>query len=114
MICINPHPTFDAIVRIPTPSGHAEMTVTFAHKGRKALSAWRAKLDRRTEEEPGVSDCVFLAEIMRGWQDVQGRDGTDVPYSEARLDTLLDEYPMAARAIYDRYLAALTEAKEKN
>ena len=47
----------------------------------------------------------LVAEIIVGW------DGVQEPFSKEALETLLDNYPAAAKVIYDVYFPAVAEGK---
>ena len=107
MFTINPTPTFKLDVTIPSPTGGGKVGVIFKHKGRKALAEFVKSL---TEEGSTRTDLDGLLEIIVGW------DGVQEPFSKEALESLLDNYPAAAKAIYDVYFPAVSEgtAARKN
>jgi len=107
MFQIQPNPTFDLKVTIPTPAGNGEIKFTFKHKGRKALQDFLKDLQ---EGEEKSDDASLLLDIVSGW------DGIDAKFSKEAFGTLLDNYPSAARAIMDAYVQTLIDgtAKAKN
>lgn len=108
MFVLQPKPTFKVPVSIPTPSGVAgKFTVEFRHKGRKAF---REFVETFTADKEGDvrSDADALDEIIADWK------GVDAPYSKEALETLLDNFPAAARELFSAYNAALFEGKVDN
>lgn len=106
MFAINPKPTFDAEVTIPTPGGvEGKIKFVFNHKGRKAL---RTFFEQLSEGEASREDHEALAELIAGWK------GVDTEYSPEALEKLLDNYPGAAGAIFSAYNKGLLEGKQKN
>lgn len=123
MLNINPNPVFIAAIAIALPglvavggtaAPQAEITFTFRHQGRKALDAWIAAPAEAAKAGKPLSDTEFLAQVITDWQGVLADDGSQVAYTPAALDQVLDAYPTAARAIYTGYLDALTESRAKN
>lgn len=108
MFKLNPAPTFPLKVKISIPGQDApgELQLVARHKGRKELTAWN-------DRAKGNEDAKFLGEVIVGWQ-AAGEDGQAVPYSEAALAQLLDDYPTSGFEIYDAYMKALTEGRAKN
>ena len=105
MFVLQPKPTFKQPVAIPTTDGDATVTFVFKHKGRKALKAF---FDSLGDGETARTDLDALQELVEGWE------GVDVPFDAAALDTLLDNYPSAARAIFEGYNKGLFEGRQKN
>lgn len=113
MFTLQPNPTFKLDVTIPTPTGEGKIKFEFKHKGRKALAEFiknlvPAETAEGAEPEEGRKDSEVLLEIVAGWE------GVDQKFSPEALDTLLDNYPSAAKAIFDAYIPALTEGAAKN
>lgn len=108
MFSLQPKPTFKSEVLIPVPGGStAKVKFVLKHKSRSALKEFFNSL---TSTEGGESrpDHEALMELVDGWE------GVDQPFSQENLETLVDNYPGAARAIFDAYNSALFEAREKN
>lgn len=105
MFVLQPQPTFQAQVTIPTPAGEGTITFQFKHKGRKALKAF---FDSLGEGDTARPDNEALLELVDGWT------GVDEKFSPETLDTLLDNYPAAARAIFEAYNKGLFEGRQKN
>lgn len=103
MFKLQPSPTFKAPVSFGTAEGEAKITMVFKHKGKKELSAF---IDGLSAE--GGTDLSALMDILQGWEGVDGE------FSKENLETLLDNYPAASRAIFDTYLPALLEGRVKN
>lgn len=105
MFVLQPKPVFQAQVTIPTPTGEGTITFQFKHKGRKALKAF---FDSLGEGETARPDSEALLELVDGWT------GVDEKFSPEALDILLDNYPAAARAIFEAYNKGLFEGRQKN
>lgn len=102
MFTIQPKPTFVSEVEIPTADGVAKIKFEFAHKGRKALTKF---IDSLTVEGEPRDDADALGEIVVGWK------GVDQPFSQEALATLVDNYPAAAKSLFNAYLPAMLEGK---
>jgi len=105
MFTLNPKPTFKVDVTISTPESSGVIEIEFKHKGRKALKAY---FDSLGEGENARSDKDALSELIAGWSKI------DAEYSVENLETLLDNYPTAAKAIFEAYNKGLFEGKQKN
>lgn len=105
MFVLQPKPTFKAEVTIPTPTGEGKITFEFKHKGRKALKAFFESLG---EGETARQDSEALLDLISDWS------GVDEKFSPEALDTLLDNYPSSAKAIFEAYNKGLFEGREKN
>jgi hypothetical protein len=113
-ININPAPTFTVPVLISVPGAEpAKISVTFRHKGRKALDAWIKRPAEAKTAGTEIADADYLGEIIADWADI-GADDRPVPYSRDALADLLDAYPTSGTELFNAYLKALTEAREKN
>jgi Phage tail assembly chaperone len=110
MFSIIPNPLFSTVVRLSVPGTEegAPITVTWKHKGARALSAWLASAATRTD------DAEFLAEVISDWQGVHGADGAAVPFSRESLAVLLDAYPSAGQELVRHYRHELADARAKN
>jgi len=106
MFQVQPNPTFQIEVTVPTPTGAGKLTLTFKHKGRKALKDFLAALQQDVSEDQ-QDDTKLLLDIVDGW------DGVDAKFSPKAFGDLLDNYPSAARAIMDAYVNTLLEGTEK-
>ena len=106
MFQLQPKPTFKSDVTIVTPGGgEGKIKFEFKHMGRKALKAFFESLG---EGEGARQDNDALLDIIQGWE------GVDEKFSPEALDTLLDNYPSAAKAIFEAYNRGLFEGKQKN
>lgn len=105
MFALQPKPIFKMTVDIPTTNGPQPIKFEFKHMGRKALKAFFASLG---EGETAREDKDALMDLVAGW------DGVDAKFDAEALDTLLDNYPGAARAIFDGYNKGLFEGGQKN
>ncbi len=97
---ITPDPTFD--LPVPIPSAGAEpVLITLV------VNRWtRTRLRAETEGEIDFDKVVHAATV--GWRDA------DKPFSVEALSGFLEDYPLASRAIATEFLAAQTQAKQKN
>lgn len=102
---LQPKPTFTGEVTIPTPVGDGKVTFEFKHMGRKALKAF---FDGLGEGETARPDEEAILDLVAGWE------GVDEKFSPEALGTLLDNYPGAARGIFEAYNRGLFEGKQKN
>lgn len=106
MFLLQPKPTFEAEVSIATPGGaEGKIKFMFKHKGRKALKEFFETL---SDGEVSRPDHEALLDLVGGWK------GVDEPFSPEALETLLDNYPAAAQAIFQAYHKLLLEGRAKN
>jgi len=105
MFVLQPKPTFTSEVIIPTPAGDGKINFEFKHMGRKALKAF---FDSLGEGENARPDSEALLDMVGGWS------GVDEKFSPEALESLLDNYPSAAKAIFEAYNKGLFEGKRKN
>lgn len=106
MFALNPNPTFKFDVSIPMPGGKVgKITFVFKHKGRKDLKAF---FDSLSNTEKVREDHEALLDLVESWE------GVDEKFSPEALEKLLDNYPGAARVIFEAYSSAIFEAREKN
>ena len=86
-----------------TPDGTAQKPVLSTLVGNR----WtRTRLRAETEGEIDFDKVVHAATV--GWRDA------DKPFSVEALSGFLEDYPLASRAIATEFLAAQTQAKQKN
>lgn len=103
MFKLQPNPTFKARVSI-TIAGQdkpAMVEMEFKHLSREAVREYFETLGGKTDTEA-------LAVIVVGWS------GVDQAYSAESLAILLDNYPSAAKSIFDTFRSELFEARAKN
>lgn len=105
MFKLQPNPTFKKDVTIQSPNGDGVIEFEFKHKGRKALKAF---FDSLGEGETARPDAEALLDLVAGW------GGADGEFSPAALEQLLDDYPTAAKSIFEAYNEGLFEGKAKN
>lgn len=104
MFKIDPAPTFEAPVKIPRADGEpGDLTFVFKHKTRDETTDF---FNRATKAKG--SEAKLLMEIVAGWKD------TDVAFSEAAFERVLQNYPGAIRAIFGTYLKTLNEGRTGN
>lgn len=103
-LTLNPASTFAAPAQISVP-GQADpvtVTITWRHKGRKALADWVVQLTK-------TDDVDVLSDVIAGWG-----DEIDAPYTRENLAALLDAYPTAALDFARAYVAAMSGERAKN
>ena len=105
MFVLQPKPVFTSDVIIPTPSGDGKITFEFKHMGRKALKAFFESLG---DDDTSRPDNEALLDLISNWF------GVDEKFSPEALEPLLDNYPSAAKAIFEAYNKGLFEGKGKN
>lgn len=99
---LNPEPTFRATVQIPVPGAEdMPLEVEFRHKTRDALRQYLDGLADSTDEDA-------LQAILVGWHNCE------TAFSREALETLLQNYPAAARAILARYAVEVSGARRGN
>lgn len=103
-LTLAPSSTFAAPAQITVPGQSAPVTVTITwqHKGKKALAEWLARLT-------DVDDIAALSEVIAGWG-----EEIDAPYSPENLAALLDAYPSAALDLARAYVSAINGERAKN
>lgn len=106
MFKLSPAPVFACDIHISTPAGPVLLPIKFRHQGKKALKDWSASA-------AGRSDADVLAQVIVSWSVIDDA-GLSIDFSKTALETLLDEFPPAARQIYVGYLKAINEGVEKN
>lgn len=97
---LNPDPTFKKKVAVPTPTGAADVELTFKYRDRPALQAWL----EATKDAPEVD--VFL-DMVCGWE-------LDDAFDRENVVRLCDAYPGASREAVNTYLRALTGIRSGN
>jgi len=105
MFKLQPNPTFWAPVSIPVPhaDNEAVIEIEFNHKTKVDLDAYL-----KLTAQPETKDPDSIGEIVKDWK------GLDVDFNTDHLNTLLNNYPSAGRAILRAYIVALTEGRKKN
>lgn len=110
MFKIVPNPTFTFPVKLSRPDSDAPatVTVTFRHKGARALQEWL--------KAAGTSgdDAAYLDQVIDSWSGVEKDDGAPLPYSVDALRTLLDAFPSSGRELVQAYHSRLSDARAKN
>ena len=97
---LQPKPTFKADVTIPRAGeDDGVLTFTFKHKPVKELAS--------LETIEGKTALDFLLEITEAW-------ALPDEFSRENLETLLDNYPGAMKAIIETYYRERTGNREKN
>lgn len=97
---LQPKPIFKADVSIPRAGEEdGKLTFTFRHKPIKELAA--------LETLEGKTALDFLQEITEAWALADD-------FNRDNLETLLDNYPGALKAIVGTYYSELTGNREKN
>lgn len=94
-------PTFKAKVAIPIP-GDKAVDVEFTFKGR-TREAFKTFIDNLKDRE----DAEVVMDIASGWD-------LEDAFSKENVDILTQNYLGAARAIIEKYLSELTQARLGN
>lgn len=101
LIKIKAEPTFKKRVPIPRHGQEpAEIEFTFKHRTRAEVDAW-------LKEDPNRSDVDFVLQSVEAWEFADPLDRTSV-------ETLVENYQGAAKAIGDAYFAELRQVRIKN
>lgn len=111
MFSIVANPTFVHKVDLSRPDSDqlVKVTFTFKHKNRRQLAAWLAAA------KDFDADAPWLGQAIESWgSEMRGQDGEPLPYSEAALARLLEEFPASGQEILHQYLARLQEARLGN
>ena len=100
-LSLDAKPTFSAKVAVPVAGGASvEVEFTFKHRTRDALDAFLTSADKRTDVET-------LMGIVDAWE-------LDDALNAENMLRLTQSYLGAARAIVEKYIDELTQAKVKN
>lgn len=100
LFTLAPNPTFKANVKIPRAGAEdGELTFTFKHMPLNELSQLE-KLDTKTALD-------FVIDITEAW-------ALPDEFNRHNLDTLLNNYPGALKAITETYYRELLGNREKN
>lgn len=103
MLKLQPSPTFKATVDIPTHGGPMPVEFEFKHMTREAFAKFlEVEPDKKRTDEEAIGEFVC------GWS------GIDVPFSQAALAELVQNYHASARAMFEVYIRELTQASTKN
>lgn len=94
-------PTFKAKVMIPVP-GKAAEPVEFTFKGRT-----REQFKDFIENLKDREDAEVIMDIASGWE-------LDDAFDKDNIETLCENYLGAARAVIEKYLSELTQARLGN
>ena len=103
MFRLKANPTFEWPVLIPSPNGEQTLTLIFKHKTRDEMKAYFEEASKGETD-----DAATIMGIVEGWKDV------DAEFSEAAVRELTQNYFGAVPAIFDAYVAGLTQSKAKN
>lgn len=98
-LTLNAAPTFSATVAIPVPGGAAAPVVfTFKHRTRDGLRDW-LKQER--------DDVSAILEMATAWDLAE-------PLDKENVELLVQNYLGAAKAVFEKYLSELTQARLGN
>lgn len=98
---LTPAPTFKARVLVPVPGKTAEL-VEFTFKGR-TRDQFKEFIDGLKDRE----DVDVVLDIASGWE-------LDDAFDKENIELLTQSYLGAARAIIEKYLSELTQARLGN
>lgn len=92
-------PTFSATVLIPVAGGEpAPVSFTFKHRTRDGLRDWLAQ-----ERD----DVTAILDMTSGWDLAE-------PLDKVNVELLVQNYLGAAKAVFDKYITELTQARLGN
>lgn len=98
-LTLNAAPTFSAPVGIPVAGSEpAQVIFTFRHRTRDALRDWLAQ-----ERD----DVTAILEMASGWDLAE-------PLDKENAELLVQNYLGAAKAVFDKYITELTQARLGN
>lgn len=102
--------TFKAKVSIPNPGQpkDAILEIEYKFKERDQILAYIDSMKPSEDGEQPRKDDEILDEIVCGW------NGVDVEFSQEAFSRLLQNYPGAARAIWNKYVSEVSISKAKN
>jgi len=98
---LTPSPTFKAKVGIPVP-GNGTTAVEFTFKGR-TRDEFKTFIDELANRE----DVDVIMDIASGWE-------LEDAFDKENVEELIQNYLGAARAIIEKYLSELTQARLGN
>lgn len=94
-------PTFSATTRIPVPGAEpAEVQITYKHRTREQLK-------QLVDEAKNMKDPELIEAIASGWDLAE-------PFNRVNIETLVQNYYVAARAIWHTYLDEITGQRQGN
>lgn len=98
-LSLKANPTFKAKVGIPVAGGEAvEVEFTFKHRTRDDLNAWLKE---------SKDDVTGILEMAEGWDLAE-------PFDKENVELLVQNYIGAPKALIEKYLDELYQAKLKN
>lgn len=124
-------PVIKAEVVLSVPGGEPALAeFHFRYKTPKEFAEWfdlyrpRFGLDRlkhalkmlcrtlRRQPAPTARDVVVKG--VSGWAGVTDADGNEIPFSDAQMELLLQDYPKATNELLQGYFKAIVEGQRKN
>lgn len=81
--------TFDWKVKLPIPTKNKRETHTFTATF-KRITQDRFEELARLQNEEGMTNTQIVKEIMVGWSGMQDKEGNELPFTESKLDKLLN------------------------
>lgn len=105
--------TFDWKVKLPIPTKNKRETHSFTATF-KRISQDRFEELGRLQREENLTNTEIAKEIMVGWSGMQDKQGNELPFTESKLDKLLNVVGLAAFVV-DAFSEAYTGGlKRKN
>ena len=113
MFKLSTTPTYFATVSVEFPDGDGKTKrATFDAEFRRLSQSELESFQQRVSD--GIlTDSGFAAEVLVGWRGVKDEDDSDLPFSEANRERLLDIYPVRPSVIKAFY-ESIAGAKAKN
>ena len=105
--------TFEWQVKLLIPTKNKRRTETF-NAVFKRITQDRYNEIARLQEEEGLTNEDVVRELMVGWSGMQDKEGNELPYSDSRLNKILDVFGVAGyilKAFGEAYTGGL---KRKN
>lgn len=100
-LTLKQNPTFEAPVAIPMPGSAAvSVNFTFRNRTREQFEKWLKTLESRSKDEA-------VLDMAAGWE-------LEDEFNAENVNELLSNYLGAFDAIFEKYLAEVTQVKTKN
>lgn len=103
MLKIQADPTFTSKVTVPTPNGPVDIKVEFKH-----MDADEYEEFINNEANKARSNEASIMDIAVGWSGVDGE------FTSENITKVCKQYHQAARAIVEKWVKDLTQAKVEN
>jgi len=115
-LSIKPPITFTDVAELSVPgqADKARLLITWRHLDRRTLRAWIDQANAPTDD-PVQRDVEWLDQVIHSWPEGPcDEKGQPVPYGRDALRDLLVAYPGSGGELYQAYMRALHQGREKN